>query len=240
MPFIKKTPKKSNFPGKWQRAVVGPEKVMERIEPGMSIFLGTGVAEPRKLVKYLMDSDVHQLQDLELIQLVSFGDAISIKALNTNRYRLKTFFSGWAASEAITAGRVDLILSRFSEIPRLIKSGRIAIDAAFIQITPPNDAGYCSLGAVVDVARQAMEQAQLVVGEINPKIPMTLGDTFVHINEFDLLIQSRDDPIYFPRWPVDEVFDQVAANVASVIEDGSCIAFIIGPLYEALSRRLTN
>lgn len=236
----KKTPAKSNFPGEWERAVVGPEKVMEQIEPGMGIFLGTGVAEPRTLVKYLMDSDAHQLQDLELIQLVSLGDAISLKALNTNRYRLKTFFSGWAASEAITAGRVDLIPSRFSEIPHLIESGRIAIDAAFIQLTPPNDAGYCSFGVAVDVAREAMAQAQLVVGEINPNIPMTSGDTFVHINEFDLLIKSTEDPIYFPRWPVDEVFDLVAENVATVIEDGSCIAFTIGPLYEALGRHLVH
>jgi acyl-CoA hydrolase/GNAT superfamily N-acetyltransferase len=224
----------------WKQKVVKPETILSRIEPGMRIFIGTGVAEPRELVKYLMDSKEHQLQDLELIQLVSLGDAISLKALNTNRYRLKTFFSGWAASEAITAGRVDLIPSRFSQIPRLIESGRIEIDAAFIQITPPNDAGYCSLGVAVDVTRQAMEQARLVVGEINPNIPMTLGDTFVHISEFDLLVHSNQPPIYFSRWPVDDVFEQVAANVASVIEDGSCLAFTIGPLYEALARHLAH
>lgn len=206
----------------------------------MRIFLGTGLAEPRELVKHLMDSDEHQLQDLELIQLVSLGDAISLKALNTNRYRLKTFFSGWAASKAITAGQVDLIPSRFSQIPHLIKSGLIEIDAAFIQITPPNDAGYCSLGVSVDVIRQAMEKSRLIVGEINPSTPFTFGDTFVHISEFDLLTESLQPPIYFQRWPVDDVFDQVAANVASVIEDGSCIAFTFGTLYEALARHLKH
>jgi acyl-CoA hydrolase len=223
-----------------EKRYVSPEQIMEKVEPGMSIFVGTGVGEPRTLVKYLMTSGASNLKDLELIQLVSLGDAISLEALDSNRYRLKTFFSGWVASEAITAGRVDLIPSRFSSIPGLINSGQIPVDAVFVQITPPNEAGYCSFGVAVDVARLAMEKASLVVGEINSKVPQTLGDTFVHITDFDFLVQSEEEPIYFSRWPVDDNFDQVAANVASVIEDGSCIRFSIGPLYDALTRHLVH
>lgn len=224
----------------WRAGVVSPEAVMARIEPGMSIFLGTGVGEPRTLVKHLMGARTENLQDLELIQLVSLGDAISLKSLQSNLFRLKTFFSGWVASEAIAEGRVDLIPSRFSQIPRLIQSGRIPIDAAFVQVTPPNEAGFCSLGIAVDVTRQAIENASLVVGEINRKIPQTFGDTFIPLSDFDLVIESQDEPLYIPRWPVDEVYDQVAANVASVIPDGSCLAFSPGPLFEALSRHLRH
>ena len=224
----------------WEKQVVAPQKVIEVIEQGMSIYLGTGVGEPRTLVKHLMAAEGANLKDLELIQLVSLADAISLKALKTNTYRLKTFYSGYVAGEAITAGMVDLIPSSFSRIPRLIESGRIPIDVAFVQITPPNEAGYCSLGVAVDVARQAMEKATLIVGEINTQIPLTLGDTFVPISDFDLLIRSTEPPIYFKRWPLEDIFDQVAANVASVIEDGSCIAFTIGPLFEALSRHLMH
>ncbi len=224
----------------WEKLAVDPARVMEKLEPGMSIFIGTGVGEPRTLVKHLMSAESAHLKDLELIQLVSLGDAISVEALNTNAYRLKTFFSGWVAGDAITAGQVDLIPSSFSRIPRLIESGRIPIDVAFVQITPPNEAGYCSLGVAVDVSRPAMEQASLVVGEINLDIPTTFGDTFVPISDFDLLVLSTEKPIYFCRWPVDDVFDQVAANVASVIEDGSCLAFSPGPLFEALSRHLVR
>ena len=224
----------------WKKQVVTPGQVIEKLEPGMSIFLGTGVGEPRTLVKHLMTADNANLKDLELIQLVSLGDAISVEALNSNAYRLKTFFSGWVASEAISAGRVDLIPSSFSRIPDLIESGRIHIDVAFIQVTPPNEAGYCSMGVAVDVGRLAIEQASMVVGEINPDIPTTLGDTFIPLSDFDYLIRSTEKPIYFERWPVDDVFDRVAANVASVIEDGSCMAFSIGPLFEALSRHLMH
>ncbi len=228
------------LPADWQQRIVSPDRVIERIEPGMSIFIGTGTGEPRTLVKHLMNSEAANLRDLELIQLVSFGDAISPGALNANTYRLKTFFSGWIASDAITAGRVDLIPSSFSRIPALIQSDQIPIDAVFVQITAPNEAGYCSFGVTVDVNRQAMEKASLVVGEINDRIPQTFGDTFEHISTFEMLVKSTEPPIYFDRWPVVEVFDQVAANVASVIEDGSCVAFSIGPLYDALARHLTR
>ena len=206
----------------------------------MNIFIGTGAAEPRTLVNCLMHAKKYSLQDLTLIQLVSFGDAISYKALQSKRYRLKTFFSGWVSAEAIFAGQVDLVPSRFSAIPLLMKEGQIPIDVAFVQITPPNRAGYCSLGVGVDVARRAMAQADLVVGEINHEIPFTLGDTFVPFDAFDMIIESVDPPLYYPRFPVDPVFDKLAANVASVIEDGSCLAFTFGPIFEALPKHLAR
>jgi acyl-CoA hydrolase/RimJ/RimL family protein N-acetyltransferase len=224
----------------WRDRVLPPEKALQRLEPGMTIFIGTGVAEPRTLVQHLMASAADNLQDLELIQLVSLGDAIGVESIQNHKFRLKTFFSGWVASDAITAGRVDLIPSRFSRIPHLIGTGRIGVDAAFLQVSPPDEAGYCSLGVAVDAGRQAMARAQLVVGEINPAMPMTFGDTLVHIDEFNLLVAAEHPPFFFDRWPVDPVYDRVAANVAAVIEDGSCLGFSIGPLYEALARHLAR
>ena len=90
------------------------------------------------------------------------------------------------------------------------------------------------------MAREALEQASIRVGEINTRIPRTFGDTFVQAAEFDFLIGATDPPIYFDRWEIDSTWDQVAKHVASLIEDGSCLAFSIGPLYEALAKRLTD
>jgi len=224
----------------WKKNTVSTDTVLKKIKPGMHIFIGTGTAEPRTLVNALMSSEGHRLEDLTLIQLLSFGDAVSYKALESHRYRLKTFFSGWVSAEAITQGRVDMIPTRYSTVPILIKEGLIPIDVAFIQITPPNETGFCSLGLGVDVSRRAMKHARLVVGEINEDIPFTLGDTFVHIDEFDLLVEAKVPPFYFPRYPVEPVFDKIAENAASVIEDGSCIAFTYGPIYEALPKYLSQ
>jgi len=224
----------------WRSLVVSPERVLANIKPGMTIFLGSGVAEPRTMMKCLIDSGLPNINDLELIQLTSHSDLLSLKKRDWQKYRLKTFFSTWVSTEAVIAGSVDLIPARSSQIPRIIKSKRIPIDVAFIQITPPNEAGHCSLGLAVDIARDAMEQASLVVGEINTRIPFTFGDTIVSISDFDLLIESTEPPVYFKRWPVNNVIDQVAANIAQVIEDGDCISFFSGSLFEALGRHLAH
>ena len=223
----------------WKDKVVSPKKVLSKVEPGMTIFLGTGMAEPRTLVKHLMASEENNLRDLELIQLVSIGDTIPIDERYAWKFRLRTFFSGWIASEAISAGRVDLIPSRFSKIPELFKSGAIHIDATFIQISPPDENGYaCLVG--VDVERQAMETAHLVVGEINEHAPRIMGDTLVHVDEFNYFIESTELPLYIPRWPLEDIFLKIAANIAAVVKDGSCISLGIGPLYEALAVQLAT
>jgi len=233
------------MPGKtdlseWKSKIVSTDDILKRIKPGSSIFLGTGLAEPRTLVKALTYSNAPNLTDLELIQLISVGDAVSIQEKYSGHFRLKTFFGGLVANKAITAGLVDLIPSRFCAIPRLFESGRIRIDVAFIQITPPDEEGFCSLGLAVDVARQAIAKADFVVGEINRYIPRTSGDTFVHIDDFDLLVEANKPPIYFPRWEVNDIFQKIGENVASLINDGSCLSFGIGPLYEALSKNLVK
>ncbi|MCP3921069.1 MAG: hypothetical protein GY714_00640 [Desulfobacterales bacterium] len=157
----------------------------------MIVFPGTGPAEPKTLIKALMKSGTNNLNDLELLQLVSLGEAFSLEDLKTNKYRLKTFFAGWQAGEAISEGLVDLIPSRFKKIPQLIRTGYFPIDAVFIQVAPPNKAGYCSLGIAVNVAHEAIKKASLVVGEINPDLPQTYGDTFVHFSELDVTPEAQ-------------------------------------------------
>jgi len=224
----------------WNDRLVSPEAALAQIRPGMKIFISTGVSEPRTLVGRLMEGEAYNLQDLEVIQLVSLGELITVPGLKTRKFRLKTFFTGWTASEAVDGGHVDLVPCRFSRIPALIDSGLLPIDAAFIQVTPPDERGYCCLGVSVDVVRQVAARAKLIVGEINPKIPRTLGDTLMPATVFHSLVTCDQDPPYFARWVVDDVYDRVAAQAASVIEDGSCISFSIGPLYEALSRHLIH
>jgi acyl-CoA hydrolase/ribosomal protein S18 acetylase RimI-like enzyme len=221
----------------WKKKTIDPNVALRKIKPGMSIFLGTGVSEPRTLVKHLIASCSHALDDLELVQLVSYGHASSPEAIQARKFRLRTFFSGYVSRE-INSGSVDLIPIRFARLPHLFQSGMINVDAAFIQITPPDKSGYCSFGVSIDVARLAMEQASLTIGEINQHVPVTMGDTFAHISEFDFLVMSTEKPIYFKRWPVDETFDRLAAQIVSLIDDKSCISFSVGPLFEALSHYL--
>lgn len=231
--------KNSNENAQWKKNIVEPEQVLEKLKPGLNIFLGTGLAEPRTLLKCIMGAKTKKIQDFELLQLGSFGD-MALEITRNGRHRLKTFFSGWVAEEAFKEGRIDLVPCRPSRIPALIESRQIPIDVAFFQVTPPNAAGYCSLGGSVDVALLALEQASFSVGEVNDELPQTYGDTFVHVSEFDMLVTATEPLISFPRPIVNDVTDRLAANVASVIEDGSCIAFSVGDIFEALGRHLAK
>jgi len=225
----------------WETHLVSPETVLNHIKPGMTIFIGTGPAAPRTLITTLLDVDTHNIRDLELVQLAVQGETIlSVEKLNAPNYRLKTFFSGFVSWDTIATGQVDLIPAYSSEIPQIIKSRRIQVDVAFIQITPPDESGYCSLGVAVDVAREVMENASLVVGEINAKMPFTYGDTFVSIEDFDLLVRSDREPVTYEIPEVSQQMKQVAGNVASVIKDGDCISYSMGPMFEALVPYLSD
>ncbi|OGP59145.1 MAG: GNAT family N-acetyltransferase [Deltaproteobacteria bacterium RBG_13_61_14] len=224
----------------WRKKIVKPEKVIQQIQPGDTVFLSTGTGEPRTLIKHLLTSEAGNIEDLELIQLVSVGDTVSIEEKYPESFRLKTFFAGWVAYSAIAEGRVDLIPARFSRIPGLIQAGAIRVNVAFIQISRPDLSGYASLGVSVDAARQAMDQARLVVGEINPALPRTLGDTLVHLDSFHALVESTEPLIEIPRPPVAPVFDELAKHIADLIEDGSCMFFTMGQQFEALARHLTR
>ncbi len=225
---------------RWQHSLVTPEEAIQAIEPGMKIFLGTGCAEPRTLIQAITASNARNLRDLDFIQLLSLGDALPKDQTSEHKYRLKTFFSGYVASDAIQQGRIDFIPTASSQVPLLVTAGIIDVDAALVQITPPDRRGFVSLGLSVDAARRAMERATLVIGEINYDIPYTMGDTFAHISNFDLLVESDQPPHYFPRWPVPDVYKKLAENVASMVEDGSCIAFSFGPVFEALVEPLSR
>ena len=95
-------------------------------------------------------------------------------------------------------------------------------------------------GIAVDVVRLAMEKASLVVGEINYQVPYTYGDTIIHVSDFTSLVQSTEPPILFERWPVDDIFNKIAANIEPLIKDGSCLSFSIGSLFEALGPLLVG
>ncbi len=225
----------------WEEHLVSPETVLTRIKPGMTLFIGTGPAAPRTLMKVLLNCDIHNLRDIEFVQLTVLGDIVlSTEKLDAPNYRVKTFFSGFVASHTIASGLVDLIPAYSSEIPKIIRSRKIPIDVAIVQITPPNEAGYCSLGVAVDVAKEAIDQASLVIAEINPEMPFTFGDTFVSIDNFDLLVKSTKAPITYPSSPAYEQMNKVALNVASIIKDGDCLSFSHGALFDALVPHLLS
>jgi acyl-CoA hydrolase/N-acetylglutamate synthase-like GNAT family acetyltransferase len=125
-------------------------------------------------------------------------------------------------------GRADYTPIFLSEIPGLFKSGRFHIDVALIQVTPPDDHGFCSFGVSVDIVKAAAESADYVIAGVNPQMPWTWGDSFIHVDQIDALVEN-DAPLPEFRYPEpDEVSRKIGEDVASLIENGSTLQLGIG------------
>jgi acyl-CoA hydrolase/RimJ/RimL family protein N-acetyltransferase len=134
----------------------------------------------------------------------------------------------------IQEGLGDYTPIHLSDIPRLFESGQLPLDVALIQVTPPDADGLCSLGVSVDIVKKAAENASLVIAQVNPHMPRTLGNSFLHAYDVDILVPGEEPVLEVQPPEIDEVTRQIAENVASLIEDGSTLEVGIGRIPQAL------
>jgi acyl-CoA hydrolase/GNAT superfamily N-acetyltransferase len=156
------------------------------------------------------------------------------------RFRHTAFFIGANVREAVHDGRADFMPVFLSELPELIRSRRIRVDVALVQVSPPDRHGFVSLGVSVDVVRAAVDAAALVIAEVNPRMPRTLGDSFLHIDRIHRLV-AVDAPLYqHAREPLGEVERAIGANVASLVPDGATLQTGIGKIPDAVLAALAH
>jgi acyl-CoA hydrolase/RimJ/RimL family protein N-acetyltransferase len=206
---------------------------------GRRILIGSGAAEPASLVHALVDSGDH-LADNEIVHLLTLGPAPYVQPGLEHRFRHTAFFIGDNVREAVQAGRADFIPVFLSELPRLISTGKLRIDVVLIQVSPPDAHGYVSLGVSVDIVRAAVDSAKLVIAEVNPRMPRTLGDSFLHVSRIAKLVPV-DTPIYeHPVEPLDDVSLAIGRHVATLIPDGATIQTGIGRIPHAVLEQLAD
>ena len=187
-----------------------------------------------------MVANGNHLADNEVVHLLTLGPAPYVKPGMEHRFRHTAFFIGRNVRDAVRDGRADFMPVFLSELPRLIRSRRIRIDVALIQVSPPDRHGYVSLGVSVDIVRAAVETADLILAEVNPLMPRTHGDSFLHVNRLTALL-----PVEYPlpeleARPQDEVSEETARHVASLIPDGATLQLGIGKLPNAILAALSD
>jgi acetyl-CoA hydrolase len=181
-----------------------------------------------------------ELGAVEIVHLHTEGDAPYVKPDMAGHFRHNALFIGKNVREAINDGRADFTPVRLSEVPALFHSV-LPIDVAFIQVSPPDRFGYCSLGISVDCAKPAALAARRVVAQVNARMPRTLGDSFLHLSQIDLMVPWDSDLIEVStQTAVDDVNSAIAANVASLVADGSTIQAGIGDVPDAVMAALSN
>ncbi|MFQ5979566.1 MAG: GNAT family N-acetyltransferase [Candidatus Heimdallarchaeota archaeon] len=217
----------------YKSKLVSPQQAIKQIEAGNRVFLHTGCAEPQILIEELA-RQAGRLFDAELVQILQMGSAPYAEKRLQDSFRANALFIGPGLREAVAGGRADYTPVFLSKVPSLFYDGLIHLDVALLQISPPDDFGYCSLGISVDVSKAAAEKASIVIAEVNQKMPRTLGDSFISVDKIDFLIESHRDLLEYLPQPTAEVARAIAKNVAKLIDNGSTLQLGIGTIPDAL------
>lgn len=219
-------------------AYVTPAEAVHRIHSGDHIFIGSGGAEPQSLVGALADAT--EVAEGEILHILTLGVAPYADPRFPGRFRHNALFIGANVRDAVHAGHADYTPVFLSEIPRLFRSGRLRVDVALIQISPPDRSGYASLGISVDVVKSAIETADVVLAEVNPAMPRTHGDSFLHVRDVDALVRCDAPLLELPPSTPDAASSEIARNVASLIPDGATLQLGIGEVPQALTHALAD
>ncbi len=222
---------------KYKTKVVNASQAIKKIKRGARIFLGTGCGVPYHLVQELA-KHAGQMADNEIVHLLTLGDTPSAESKFQNQFRHNTFFVSSNIRDAVSEGRADYTPMMLSEIPDLFRQKRMPLDVAMIQISPPDRNGYGSLGISVDITKSAAESADIVIAQVNEKMPITHGDSFVDVREIDYLVPYNEPLREFQAAEVTDTIDKIGRYVARLVENESTLELGIGALPQSVCNNL--
>jgi len=213
------------------------------IRPGWRVFIGSSCGEPQHLMRELTNA-FESLKDIEIVRLFSLETTpLTLIANKTGDQALniRSFYAGSARTKGIARNQRFLTPINLSAVPRLFKSRMLPINAALIQVSPPDDFGWMSLGVSVDITLAAAESADLVIAQVNPRMPRVLGRSFIHVNDVDVFVEHEESLLSIAETPEVEAAKGIARLIASrLIDDGSTISIGLGATSEAVLLALSN
>ncbi len=216
-----------------------PAQAAELIQSHTRVFLTGNCSVPQHVLAALV-ARAPQLHGVEICQVLTIGSADYVSAGLELHLRVNTLFISDTVRAAVNEGRADFTPCFLSEIPALFKTGKLPLDVALIQVSLPDEHGFCSFGVEVGVTKAAAQTAKLVIAEVNPKMPRTLGDSFIHVSKLDVIVQVDYALPEVRMASTDPVTEQIATHVASLIPDGATLQTGIGAIPDGVLRCLTD
>lgn len=212
--------------------LVTPEQAVMHIKSGDRVVLGHACGEPSSLIEALV-SRAPDLNSVEIVHMVAVGPAKYAQPGMEKSFRHNGLFIGGPTRKALDAKRADYTPCFFSEIPRLFKDKLLAVDVALIQVTPPDEQGFCSFGISVDYTQAAAQCATLVIAQINNMMPRT-GGAKIHLDELNFIVE-KDEPLLELNPPkIGDIEKAIGENVATLIQDGATLQLGIGAIPDAV------
>lgn len=224
--------------GSWTHRATAASDALRHIRSGMRVFVHGACATPTPLLEALCAQP--QLEDVRLYHMHTSGEIPFARTEHAGRFFSVSLFAGEALRTPIAEGRADFMPIFLSDIPDLFTSRTIPLDAALVQLSPPDAHGSCSLGTSIDTAKAAADSAPIVIAEINEQMPRTLGNTVVPFDRITAFIHTNRPLVEHPADPETEVEARIGEQVADLVEDGATLQMGIGTIPNSVLSRLRN
>jgi acyl-CoA hydrolase len=222
----------------WTNRAMSADDAMSLIRSGMRVFVHGAAATPTPLIEALCRRT--DLEAVRLYHMHTAGPSPFVDPEQLGRLTSVSLFTGAPVRKAVAEGRADVIPVFLSDIPDLFITRRVPLDAAVIQVSPPDAHGDCTLGTSIDTAKAAADSARLIIAEINEQMPRTHGNTVVKLDRIDAFVLTNR-PLHEAQ-PAEqgEVENRIGEQIASQVEDGATLQMGIGAIPDAVLKRLGN
>ncbi len=210
------------------------------LKSGNRIFIGSHAAVPHALIADLSAHSKH-LHDIEVVQVYALGDNKWANPEYTQQFKVNALFiGGQQVRNAVAEGRADYTPCFMSDIPSLFQDGILPLDAALIMVSPADKYGYHSLGVSVDIVSAALRSAKKVIAQVNPKMPVTFGQAFIHKGQIDAFFEAEAELPEIEATELDAVTERIGQYVSLLIDDGATLQIGFGNICDAVLRYLGN
>jgi acetyl-CoA hydrolase len=224
---------------RYESRLTTAEEAVKPIQSGHRVFLTGNCSVPQKLLAALVDH-AKSLEDVEIVQVLTVGPAPHADPKMEGHLRVNTLFISANVRQAVHEGRADFTPVLLSEVPILFKENHLPLDAVLIQVSPPDEHGFCSLGIEAGLVKTPAQVAKIVIAEINEQMPRTLGDSFLHFSKIDYAVPVNYPLAELPMGESNELSMQIGQHIAELIEDGSTMQMGIGGIPDAVLHFLGN
>lgn len=223
----------------YQARSLSPEQAARKIQSGQRIFLTGNCSTPQKMLAALVNY-APELRDVEICQALTVGEADYVKPEMQGHLRVNTMFISSNIRKAVQDARADFTPVLLSEFPLLFKKGYLPIDVALIQVSPPDEHGFCSLGIEVGLTKSAAESAKMIIAEVNEQMPRTLGDSFIHLSRLHHIVPVNYElpELSMSDEGPSETIEMIARYIADLIPDGATMQMGIGSIPDAVLKYL--
>lgn len=210
-----------------------PEAAARHVERGQTVYLGGNAATPRALADALA-ARAEDLADVQVAHVLLLGEDPFDQGLARERFSHLSFFAGPGDRKAILERRAEYLPCHLSEIPRLLRDRQPKVDVAMLMTAPPDKHGLLSLGTEVLASLAAAEVAQKVIVQVNPRMPLVNGNSFLHVDEIDAIVEAEEELPELIAGPPTMEEQRIAEHVVRLIPKGATLQLGIGGIPNAV------